>query len=203
MKLVLLRHEQRDLLEPRFFSPLTDQGILNSKSENFLAKLSSIDPDIIFCSPFERCIQTISPFCMRTKKLLAIENSLYEFIGNNKFIHEPIYNIGNIKDFYEQVIDFKYSSYLNINQFLFSENNQITRMESTQELFTRVTDFIEEIFKRYLNTQQTILLVTHEGVIKQIETYLYQYVLRENKKYRYIRMGEIREFNLETKSEEK
>ena len=140
---------------------------------------------------------------MKTKKLLAIENSLYEFIGNNKFIHEPIYDIGNIKDFYEQVIDFKYSSYLNINQFLFSENNQITRMESTQELFTRVTDFIEEIFKRYLNTQQTILLVTHEGVIKQIETYLYQYVLRENKKYLYIRMGEIREFNLETKSEEK
>ena len=42
-----------------------------------------------------------------------------------------------------------------------------------------------------------------EGVIKQIETYLYQYVLKENKKYRYIRMGEIREFNLEIKSEEK
>lgn len=203
MKLVLLRHEQRDLLEPRFFSPLTDQGILNSKSENFLAKLSSIDPDIIFCSPFERCLQTISPFCLKTKKLLAIENSLYEFIGNNKFIHEPVYDINNIKDFYEQVIDSQYSSYLDVNQFLFSENNQITRMESTQELFTRVTDFIEEIFKKYINSEQTILLVTHEGVIKQIETYLYQYVLRENKKYRYIRMGEIREFNLETKSEEK
>ena len=39
MKLVVLRHEERDLLEPRFFPPLTQQGQINSRSSDFLKVL--------------------------------------------------------------------------------------------------------------------------------------------------------------------
>lgn len=196
MKLVLLRHEQRDLLEPRFFCPLTDQGQLNAKSSIFLEKIKNLKPDIIFCSPFERCIQTISTFCLQDNKNICIENSLYEFVGNSKFINEPVYDISNIKDFYEQLINFEYDSFLKINQFNFAESNRIFRLESPAELFIRVANFIEEIFKQYMDTNKTILIVSHEGVIKQIETYLYKYVLQISKRYKYIQMGELREFNL-------
>jgi len=196
MKLVVLRHEERDLLEPRFFSSLTQQGQINSRSSDFLKVLKTLDPDCIFCSPFERCLQTICNFCLESKKKICIENSLYEFIGNNKFLGEPVYDINNIKDFYEQLIDFEYNSFLKTEQFIFSENKKINRLETHTELLSRVSNFIEELFSKYLNSEQTILLVAHEGVIKQIETYLYTSVLKISKKYRYIKMGELREFNL-------
>lgn len=196
MKLLILRHEERDLLDPLFFSPLTEQGKKNSKSLDFLKKLDNLNPDCVFCSPFERCLQTISYFCMKSKKKVYIENSLYEFIGNNKFLGEPVYDISKIRDFYEVLIDFEYKSFLTTEQFTFSKDKQIVTLETQSDLFFRVTNFIEELFSKYLNTDKTILLVTHEGVIKQIETYLYEYVLRTSKKYRYIRMGELREFNL-------
>ena len=83
------------------------------------------------------------------------------------------------------------------SQFVFSKENNIERLETTLELFNRAADFIEEIFKRHLDTNKTILLVSHEGVIKQIETYLYKHVLKISKNYRYIKMGELREFKLE------
>ena len=196
MKLIVLRHEERDLLEPRFFSPLTEQGQIKANSSGFLKVLKTLDPDCIFCSPFERCLQTICNFCLESKKKICIENSLYEFIGNNKFLGEPVYDISNIKDFYEQLIDFEYNSLITTEQFVFSENKKITRLETHTEIFSRVSNFIEELFSKYLNTDKTVLLVAHEGVIKQIETYLYTCVLKISKKYRYIKMGELREFNL-------
>lgn len=196
MKLIVLRHEERDLLEPRFFSPLTEQGQIKANSLGFLEMLDGLNPDCIFCSPFERCLQTISYFCLESKKKICIENSLYEFIGNNKFLGETVYDIKNIKDFYEQLIDFEYKSLITTEQFVFSENKKITRLETQTEIFSRVSNFIEELFSKYLNTDKTVLLVAHEGVIKQIETYLYTCVLKISKKYRYIKMGELREFNL-------
>lgn len=196
MKLVVLRHEERDLLEPRFFTPLTEQGHHKAKSSTFLEVLNRLNPDCIFCSPFERCLQTISSFCLESNRKICVENSLYEFIGTNKFLGEPVYDFTNIKDFYEQLIDSEYDSSLKTEQFEFSENKKITRLETHTELFLRVSTFIEELFSKYLNTDKTVLLVTHEGVIKQIETYLYTSVLRISKKYRYIKMGELREFNL-------
>lgn len=197
MKLVVLRHEQRDLLEPRFFTQLTEEGKSNSESLEFNQKIMNINPDVIYCSPFERCLQTISSFCLKNKRQVCVENSLYEYIGNNKFLQEPVYDISNIKDYYEQIINSDYQSYMDKSQFVFSKENNIERLETTLELFNRAADFIEEIFKRHLETNKTILLVSHEGVIKQIETYLYKHVLKISKNYRYIKMGELREFNLE------
>lgn len=196
MKLVVLRHEERDLLDPRFFSPLTEQGQINSRSSDFLKMLKTLDPDYIFCSPFERCLQTINNFCLESNRKICVENSLYGYIKNDKFLGEPLYDLRDIKDFYKQLINYEYNSFLKTEQLIFSENKQINKLETHTDLFLRVSNFIEELFSKYLNTDKRVLLVTHEGVIKQLETYLYTSVLKISKKYRYIKMGEMREFNL-------
>ena len=191
MKLVLLRHEQRDLCDPLFFSPLTHEGIFHSQSSSFIEKLHALNIDIIYSSPFERCIQTIGPYCLQYKKYLNIEYSLYEFLNDKKFLQEPVYNVSHIKDCYEKIINCDYKSLLDTKDFTFSETDIVVKNESINELYTRVSAFLKELIED--NKEQTILLVTHEGVIHQIENYLNNSGLKSGT-YECINMGEIREY---------
>ena len=53
MSLYLLRHEKRFPI-PTYFTSLTEEGLENS---SFLSEeINRIQPDIIYCSPFLRCL---------------------------------------------------------------------------------------------------------------------------------------------------
>ena len=196
MKLILLRHEERDLSEPYFFTPLNEKGKLNSESKYFLQKIMLLKPDIIFCSPFERCIQTICKYCVIEKKNINIEYCLYEYIINNKFINEKIYNNKLIKNIYKPIINNNYISVLNPKDFKFGNNNIIIRKELKSDLYFRISLFLNKIINKYLDTNNTILLVTHAGVISEIEIYLNKIFLNFLIINRDIKMGDIREYNL-------
>ena len=59
MKLYVLRHEERDN-NPLPLSPLTSNGFMNSLK--LVNEINDIKPDIIYCSPFLRTIETIYPY---------------------------------------------------------------------------------------------------------------------------------------------
>jgi phosphohistidine phosphatase SixA len=109
MKIILLRHEERDLKKPFFFTSLTKKGIYNSNTI-ILNKLNILEIHKIYSSPFLRCIQTIQPYCSINNREINIENSLYEFMHNNKFRSTHLYNLNDIN---LKIKNNNYSSSLN------------------------------------------------------------------------------------------
>ena len=84
--LCLMRHEERDLRDPTFFSPLTLHGAARASHE----VLNTIDTTVnevtqgsgrvkwIYVSPFLRCVQTAAPFARREGLALRRDFALYE-----------------------------------------------------------------------------------------------------------------------------
>ena len=78
MKIYLLRHEKRSMLNPTFYSPLLVEGLEDANKLKYLLDKENIN--LIFSSPFKRVLQTIKPFCDMKKTNVNIEYSLYERI---------------------------------------------------------------------------------------------------------------------------
>lgn len=80
--LYLMRHEERDLCDPTFFSSLTPNGASRASRE----VLDTIDATSsgtgkvrwIYVSPFLRCVQTAVPFARREGLALRRDFALYE-----------------------------------------------------------------------------------------------------------------------------
>ena len=117
MTLFLLRHEKR-FSEPTFFTSLTDEGLKDS--ELLTKKFNEIKPDIILCSPFLRCIQTIYPYISQSDKKINIEYSLYEFMDNpiftNKNYKHQVSELYNKYPKFKKIINEDYMSYLTSEQ---------------------------------------------------------------------------------------
>ena len=143
MELYVLRHEERDMKDPLLFSPLTQHGFLNSLK---LIKINEINPDIIYCSPFLRTIETIYPYCKAYNKKINIENSLYEYI------HAKEFKYFNYIHFVEDLRKNKYQKMLLdcINEEYESELNvyDIKYPENYPDLYNRVHKFIFNLKKK-------------------------------------------------------
>ena len=68
--LYVLRHEERDDVNPLFDSPLTENGFENSKK--LVPLLQRLEIDTIYCSPFLRVVQTIHQYCLQTNKHIKL-----------------------------------------------------------------------------------------------------------------------------------
>jgi phosphohistidine phosphatase SixA len=79
MKIVLLRHEEREN-DVGFYSNLTENGII--KSCVLPKKLRKLNIDIIFSSPFIRTLQTVYKYALKYNKKINIEYGLYEYLHN-------------------------------------------------------------------------------------------------------------------------
>ena len=157
MKIILLRHEERYEL-PLFFTSLTEKGIINSK--NLSNKINKINPDVIYCSPFLRTIQTIKPYCLDYNKKIRIEYSLYEYIHAEEFtksnykhnvteLNPEIYN--NISEDYEPLL----------------KSDDLIYMENKDILKHRINNFINYLKKRH--QKDIVLLVSHMSVVNMIK----------------------------------
>jgi 2,3-bisphosphoglycerate-dependent phosphoglycerate mutase len=157
MKLILLRHEERGF-DVGFYSDLTDNGIINSLL--LPNKLKKLKIDTIFSSPFIRTLQTIYPYANKYNKKVNIEYGLYEYIHNPYFLLIPWYQtINDIKDNdLKNIINKKYNSIVNKDDFIILENEI--------NLENRIIKFFNYLLKNYKNN--TVLLVTHKGVINKI-----------------------------------
>jgi broad specificity phosphatase PhoE len=159
MKLILLRHEERNF-DIGFNSNLTDNGIIRSCT-SLVKKLKKLKIDLIFSSPFIRTLQTIFPYCNKYNKKINIEYGLYEYIHNPYFLlSQWYYEISDIEDVdLKGIINKDYQSIIKKNNF--------TILENEDNLAKRIVLFMDYLKENYHN--KTVLFVTHKGVINKIK----------------------------------
>ena len=166
MKIYVLRHEHRGK-DPLPLSPLTSKGFKNSLG--LIKKIEDINPDIIYCSPFLRTIETIYPYCKINNKKVNIENSLYEYVHAPEFkYYNYIHRIMDLnKNSYQQLmstcINKEYESFLDVYNINFPENED--------QLLYRAHKFIHKISNDNALKNKTILLVTHMSTINAIKSF--------------------------------
>lgn len=166
MTLYLLRHEKRFPI-PTYFTTLTEKGLENSQL--LVDTIDTIQPDIIFSSPFVRCIQTIYPYILHAHKKLQIEYSLYEHLQDPTFTKDNYAHTHS--ELYEAYPEFKsiinetYCSHIQIKDIEYPEL-------SFEQLNNRVLPFIHYIYRTYRDTNIKILIVSHQSIVSTIKHYL-------------------------------
>lgn len=158
MKLYLLRHEKRDLDNPRFNSPLLKEGLKNADKLKY--KLDELDIDVIFVSPFKRVLQTITPFYLYKNGTITVnrEFGLYEFIeSDHNFDEENYHHDLSINDEEYNILNKYYESVVKLKE-----------IKIDQDIRMRVNKFINELIYKYQNSNKNILLVTHMSIINCI-----------------------------------
>jgi broad specificity phosphatase PhoE len=166
MKLFVLRHEKRGD-NPLPLSPLTSDGFIDSLQ--LIRKINQINPDIIYCSPFLRTIETIYPYCRFHNKTVNIENSLYEFVHAKEFNRSNyIHRISDLnKNAYQELmtkcINHNYKSLLNVYD--------INLPEVEENLFHRVNKFMFSLESDKTLQNKKILFVTHMSTVNAVKSY--------------------------------
>jgi len=163
MKLILLRHEKREI-HPGFFSSLTEEGLEDSKL--LIDKFKKYKIDQIYCSPLLRTLQTIYPYCIKNKRKVTIEYALHEYKHNPYFLIEPkIYDVEDLKDNnLLSIVSKKGKSKFKKEDF------QYDILENENNLEKRLLVFFKYLKKKEKqNSNQTLLLVSHKGVINKIK----------------------------------
>lgn len=160
MRIYLLRHEERDLSDPTFYSSLTDSGLHHSNKLKYT--LNRLKINIIFSSPFKRTLQTIKPFCDMTGIPVNIEYALYEKIVNHthskKFFDKDDFKMDLIEtdeEYYLKNTD--YVSFYNLEDIEFNDDG-----------LKRSNQFLHHIISLYKETDYNILFVTHSAVMKNM-----------------------------------
>ena len=171
MKILLLRHEIRNLRNPTFYSPLLKEGLDNAVKLINILKKHNID--LIFSSPFKRVLQTIEPYCNfynnNFKKILVnIDYSLYEQVGEHSnvdinFKRNNFRKVLKNTDFGYNLINKRYKSYI-----------PITDIKFTFDTYERSQNFLKHIIYKYKYTDKNILIASHEGILLQMLEYLFE-----------------------------
>ncbi len=167
MKIILLRHEERGI-NCGFFSELTNEGILGSLKLS--KKLNKLNINEIYCSPFIRTLQTIFPYSYKYNVKINVEYGLTEYLHNPYFLIDGFHSIKDIndKDLIE-IINMNYTSICNIE-------DDLIILEDENNLEKRLLKFLSYLKLKYNtdtnNINNTVLLVTHKGIINKIKQML-------------------------------
>ena len=150
MKLYILRHQIRGP-EQTFYSPLLIDGLYNSDKLKYTLKKLNIN--LIFSSPFIRCLQTIKPYCLLSNLNVNKEIGLYEEINFQAF-DKNNYKIDiSENDTEYSLINKNYNSYINLDEI------------EPENTLNRILKFKKYLIDKYKNTDFNILLVSHQTPI--------------------------------------
>ena len=158
MKLILLRHEEREF-NLGFFSNLTENGIINACV--LPLELKKLNIDIIFTSPFVRTLQTIYPYAKNYNTKVNVEYGLYEYI------HNPFFLIGEWYYTMDDISDTDLTSIVNNEYTSIIQKNDFTILEDEISLERRLIKFFDYLKTNY--NDKTVLIVSHMGVINKIK----------------------------------
>lgn len=159
-RIILLRHEER-VSNPEFDSPLTENGL--EKSNTIFDRLdkNNIKITSLYSSPYIRCLQTLNPIVNTLNKKINVDYSLAEWF--NKQDRRGRNTIPR------QLTNIEMDSYLvNKGYLSFLSQDMILQDETSLELKNRVSKFINFLVKKYSETDDIILLVSHLSVINEI-----------------------------------
>lgn len=157
MQLYILRHEERTI-DATFFSPLTEKGLENSK--NLVEKLDKLKISKIYCSPYIRTLQTIYPFSIKNNIKLNLEYNLIE-IQHESIIPPKSYKV-ELPNYMAKQFNY------NPNYISAIKPDMINYPETSIDLEYRTKQFLKALIEKYHNTNETILLVTHQGLCQVI-----------------------------------
>lgn len=157
MKLYILRHEDRTI-DASFFAPLSKKGIENSYKLKPILKNLNINK--IYCSPFIRTLQTIYPYSKENNIKLNLEYGLIE-IKHESIISPKSHHVLLPRYIEEQ---FNY----NPNYESYIKTTEITYPENSSHLKKRTINLLKHFIKKNYKSDENILLVTHQGICKEI-----------------------------------
>lgn len=164
MPLFLLRHEEREN-SIACNTPLLNIGIKNSETK-IIKKCENANINNIYCSPFLRCMQTISPYAKKHKILMNIEYGLMdilleEFFNENSNLKTP----SNLLKKYNVYNYYKYNN-------IYSEKYMKNRIpENNKDLNNRIKSFMHIFMnqiKEDLKNNKNVLIVSHCSVMLEI-----------------------------------
>ena len=157
MKIFILRHEDRTQ-DASFFSPLTKNGLENSKK--LIEKINELHITHIYSSPYIRTLQTIYPYVKSKEMKVKLEYALSE-------INDP-----------DLISKNAYGTYLPeyiAQSFLYDENYKssiepsgLKYPEIKTDVNTRIKNFLKILITNHYKKDDRILLVTHQVVCNTI-----------------------------------
>lgn len=157
MPVYILRHEERNLQNPLFDSPLTERGQQNALQ--LVNTLHSLNIDTIYTSPFLRIVQTIYPYCNSTQQNVCVEHALYESMDSCLFTQ---YNSSNtwcdLPPHYHHIVQKQYSSIC----------TNVPLYETFDQVCERVRPFVNYLMQQYEQSTQNVLLATHKTTANAI-----------------------------------
>ena len=153
MEIYIIRHEDRTM-DASFFAPLTKEGL--DKSIDLIKILKKEKIDKIFSSPFIRTLQTIYPYAKSIDQYINLEYSLSE-IQHPHIIPEKSYQI-TLPEYLCESFNYnsKYVSMLNPKDHKYPEDEKSVE--------NRVKKFLKKLVTDNLNSDNVIILVTHQIV---------------------------------------
>ena len=157
MKIYILRHEERTI-DASFFSPLTKQGILNAI--NLISILENLNITKIICSPFIRTMQTIIPYSRKKNIKLNLEYGLIEIL-HPSIIPPKSFNV-ELPEYLAE--EFNY----NKDYIPFIKPQNLVYPEDDSMLEKRTKLILNKIIANNYKSKDNILIVTHQGLCKNI-----------------------------------
>lgn len=149
-----MRHCDRNINNCSFESPLIDKGHLNAMDSCNIMFKNNITT--LYSSPFLRTIQTCYYYSNKNKLPINIDYSLSEYVDiNDKHL---MYSINN----YKIPLDWHKKYDIKTDNMI---KNTFNNYENIDDCINRVIIFIDFIKKKYSNTNENILLVTHMSIV--------------------------------------
>ena len=154
MPIYFLRHEDRDMSDPTFYTNLTAEGHYNANK--LVGLLTELNITKIYCSPFIRCLQTIHPYIESTNQKVCVDWGIQESFYHRLFHSHNYTELSKQeKDFYNVSPIYKGTMKPNVLRY----------QESHRDFISRVTDFFIKLKLENQSSDETILICTHMGVL--------------------------------------
>ena len=157
MKIYFIRHEERDLSNPTYLTPLTTKGLENANT-TIRDSLLQLEITTIFCSPFVRTLQTIQPFNEKARLNIKIEYSLAETLTDPLFENNDQINIDSYPEIKNQnFISSDYKSFLDVSNLRYPETEDA--------IYQRCYNFMNHLYNLKIYENDNILICSHQGII--------------------------------------
>jgi len=163
--LAALKNGLEEYENPKWFDAvLTDKGIIDSmKIQN---KIKNLNPDLIYCSPFRRTIQTMYYSVTNVENIpIIIDDNLRETMNNHPCNYRN--NKTEIERYTKNLFGDKYIDYTNVLDFTLNKT-----------VISRGKLWLKNLVA-YLKNQpyiKNVLIYTHGGFMK---SFLNSYLLRK------------------------
>ncbi len=162
MKIYFLRHEEREKNDVLFRSTLNERGRerANESLKNFLGFLK---PDEIYCSPFIRAMQTITPYMKDFRK---VDTFNVEY-GIAETIHHQLFSNKLNQDFKHNENDYRMFPINRSYKSIFPPD-QLKYFEDESKLRERVKVFARHLVRDKFNTKKNILICSHRSTLNML-----------------------------------